>query len=126
MILVDTSVWVDHLHAAEPRLVRLLERDEVGSHDLVVQELALGSVARREEVLTQLASLRPFPVLSHQELLSFVGARRLWGRGLSAVDAHLLGSVALVPGARLWTRDRRLRSAAGDAGLELPGEGSVR
>lgn len=64
-----------------------------------------------------LESLFQFPVLMHDELLTVVTGHRLWGRGLSALDAHLLGSAALVPGARVWTRDRRLRSACHDASI---------
>lgn len=118
MILVDTSVWIDHLHAAEPALVRLLASDEVGQHPTVVEELALGALGRRDEVLELLTSLWPFPRLSHRELLALVRAKRLWGRGLSAADAHLLGSVALVPGATMWTRDGRLRDACGTVGVD--------
>jgi predicted nucleic acid-binding protein len=119
MILVDTSIWIDHLHRAEPRLVSLLEQDEVGTHALVVEELALGSIGRRREVLALLGSLRSFPVLRHEELLALVEGRTLWGRGLSVADANLLGSVALVPGARLWTRDRRLGAACRELDLAL-------
>lgn len=117
MILVDTSVWIDHLHATEPHLVQQLETDAVGCHPAVIEELALGSVAQREDVLRLLGSLRLFPVLRHEEVLALVESRRLWGRGLSAVDAHLLGSVALRGGAMLWTRDKRLRSACQEAGV---------
>ncbi|OMH24979.1 VapC toxin family PIN domain ribonuclease [Tersicoccus phoenicis] len=112
MILVDTSIWIDHFHASEAHLVRLLDRDDVGSHPLVVEELALGSLLRRQETLTLVESLTTFPSLSHVELLQFVDGRDLWGRGLSPVDAHLLGAVRLVGGAQLWTRDKRLRAAA--------------
>lgn len=117
MILVDTSVWIDHLHAAEDRLVALLGEDEVGSHPLVLEELALGSIKGRDVVLASLGGLRSFPTISHDELLALVAGHRLWGHGLSAVDAHLLGSVALVAGGVLWTRDRRLRSAAASVGI---------
>lgn len=96
MILVDTSVWIDHLHKTERQLVEQLEVDEVGGHPAVIEELALGSIAQGEGVLSLLGSLRQFPALRHDEILALVGNRRLWGRGLSAVDAHLLGSVALV------------------------------
>lgn len=119
MILVDTSVWIDHLHEPVPRLVTLLERDEVGCHPLVIEELALGSLKRREIVLGLLASLRRFPLLSHHEVLELVEARRLWGRGLSAADAHLLGSAALSAGAGLWTRDKRLRAACQAAAVPV-------
>jgi hypothetical protein len=119
MILVDTSVWIDHLHGNEPLLVELLGRDEVGCHPLVIEELALGSIKRRDDVLRLLSNLAAFPVLTHAELRHFVDVRRLWGRGLSAVDAHLLGSAALVGGATLWTRDKRLLAACGAVGLSV-------
>jgi predicted nucleic acid-binding protein len=117
MILVDTSIWIDHLHSPERRLVELLGDDEAGCHPAVIEELALGSIARRDHVLGLLGSLRRFPVLTHPEVMTFVGGRALWGRGLSAVDAHLLGSVALVRGATLWTRDKRLLAACRDLGV---------
>jgi predicted nucleic acid-binding protein len=117
VILVDTSVWIDHLHAADGELVALLGDDEVGSHPLVLDELALGSIKDRDVVLSSLGSLRSFPTITHDELLALVDGHQLWGRGLSAVDAHLLGSVALVAGGVLWTRDKRLLAAAADIGI---------
>ena len=122
MILVDTSVWIGHLHESVPRLVTLLERDEVACHPLVVEELALGSLKRREAVLGLLASLHRFPVLSHDEVLALVGARRLWCRGLSAADAHLLGSASLAAGGQVWTRDKRLLSACRDVAVPTVAE----
>ena len=116
MILVDTSIWIDHFHASEPSLVAFLHDDQVGSHPAVIEELALGSIKQRDRVLTLLESLQRFPVLSHQEVMALVGNRQLWGRGLSAADVHLLGSVALLGGARLWTRDKRLLAACRDGG----------
>lgn len=68
-------------------------------------------------MIDALDRLTPFPVLDHGDLLTLVDAHRLWGRGLSATDAHLLGSVLLRPGGRLWTRDKRLVAAAGDVGV---------
>jgi predicted nucleic acid-binding protein len=117
VILVDTSVWIDHLHAAEPGLVDLLDRDEVGANPAVIEELALGSIKERGAVVSLLGALYRFPSLSHDEILEFVDSRQLWGRGLSATDVHLLGSVLLVPGSELWTRDKRLRAAAADVGV---------
>lgn len=119
MILVDTSVWIDHLHAAEPALIALLEDDAAACHPLVIQELALGSLRERETVLRLLSSLRALPVLSHGELLALVDGRRLWGRGLSSVDAHLVGSILLTEGAQLWTRDKRLRAACQEARIAV-------
>lgn len=117
MVLVDTSVWIDHLHVGVPALADLLERDEVGCHPLVIEELALGSIRRRDEMLDLLSNLAAFPMLTHREVRHLVDRQRLWGRGLSAVDAHLLGSVRLVGGARLWTRDKRLLAASKAVGV---------
>ncbi|UXA16913.1 type II toxin-antitoxin system VapC family toxin [Mycobacterium sp. SMC-4] len=119
MILVDTAVWIDHLHAGESRLVEHLELDGVGCHPLVVEELALGSIARRNIVLDLLANLWQFPTAQHEEVLYLVERRQLWGRGLSAVDAHLMAAVAMVEGARLWTRDKRLKAASREVGVAL-------
>lgn len=116
MILVDTSIWIDHFHAAEPSLVALLRDDQAGCHRAVIEELALGSIKQRTRVLALLESLQGFPVLTYEEVMALVDARQLWGRGLSAVDVHLLGSVMLVGGARLWTRDKRLLAACRDSG----------
>ena len=116
MILVDTSIWIDHFHASEPSLVALLNDNQVGCHRAVIEELALGSIKQRDHVLALLGSLQEFPVLTHQEVMALVDLRQLWGRGLSAVDVHLLGSVMLVGGARLWTRDKRLLAACRDGG----------
>jgi predicted nucleic acid-binding protein len=117
VILVDTSVWIDHLHESEPELVGLLARDEVGSHPMVIEELALGSLKGRSSVISWLSALHRFPSVSHEEILDFVETRRLWGRGLSAADVHLLGSVLLAPSSRLWSRDKRLLAAAADVGV---------
>ena len=117
MILIDTSVWIDHLHAAEPGLISLLENDLVGCHPMVIEELALGSLRRRGTLIRELTGLHRFPTLSHHELLALVAAHRLWGRGLSAVDAHLFGSALLVEGATVWTRDKRLAAACDEADI---------
>ncbi len=112
MILVDTSVWIDHLHATDPTLVDALARDDVACHPLVIQEMALGSIKNRDVVLASLGRLTQSPTLNHDELLTLVSAHALWGKGLSPVDAHLLGSVLLSQGTRLWTRDKSLKASA--------------
>lgn len=117
MILVDTSVWIDHLRRTEPALIDVLARDEVACHPLVIQELALGRIKGREAVLASLSMLRRTPTLSHEELMTLVSAHSLWGKGLSPVDAHLLGSVLLSSGVRLWTRDKTLKASAALLGV---------
>jgi hypothetical protein len=116
VILVDTSIWIDHFHAPEPSLVTFLHDNLVGCHRAVIEELALGSIKQRDRVLSLLENLQQFPVLTHEEVLALVDQRQLWGRGLGAADVHLLGSVMLVSGARLWTRDKRLLAACRDSG----------
>ncbi|MBS1906798.1 MAG: type II toxin-antitoxin system VapC family toxin [Actinobacteria bacterium] len=117
MILVDTSIWIDHLHRADRTLTTLLEQDECAAHEYVIEELALGSMAQRTEVLSLLGNLHRLPRLTHGELLTLVGRHALQSRGLSVVDVHLLGSVLISPGAALWTRDKRLLSACHDVGV---------
>jgi len=119
LILVDTSVWIDHLHKAEPSLDAVLARDEVVCHTLVIQELSLGSIKDRRLLLNSLVLLRGCPLLTQAEILGLVDARQLWGRGLSAIDCHLLGSLLLLPGTLLWTRDKRLRKVSGELGVPL-------
>jgi hypothetical protein len=116
VILVDTSIWIDHFHAPEPSLLGFLRDKLVGCHRAVIEELALGSIKQRDRVLVLLENLQGFPVLTPEELMVLVDGRQLWGRGLSAADVHLLGSVMLVSGARLWTRDKRLLAACQDGG----------
>ncbi|HET7475340.1 MAG TPA: type II toxin-antitoxin system VapC family toxin [Dermatophilaceae bacterium] len=117
MILVDTSVWVDHLRRGVPALSAQLERNAIGVHPLVVGELALGSLRERQTVLDLLRALLVVVQAEHEEVLHLVEQSRLHGRGLSIVDAHLLASARLTNGCRLWTRDKPLRAAAVDLGL---------
>ncbi len=122
MILVDTSVWIDHLRKSDAALVRLLEDGAVATHPFVVGEIALGSVKRREAVLEGLAGLPSVAVATDDETLAFIESASLAGSGVGYLDAHLLAAVRLTPEARLWTRDKGLRSAADALGLSA-GEG---
>lgn len=116
MILVDTSVWVDHLRAGDDGLVALLEEARVLVHPFVIGEIACGTLADRAQTLDLLTNMPTAPCAEHHEVLVFIEQHRLYGRGVGYVDAHLLASVALVPGAVLWTRDRRLHSTAAALG----------
>lgn len=116
-ILVDTNVWIDHLRTTEPVLVDLLERDQVCVHQNVITELALGNLKDRLIFLGALERLLIVRNVDDQGVRHFVEERRLWGRGLSAVDAALLASVVVTPGVSLWTRDKRLRQAARDVSV---------
>ena len=121
MILVDTSIWIDHLHRVEPALVDLLDHAQVLRHPMVVGELALGNLKDRESVLGYLADLPSVGVAGHDEVMQLVERRTLHGRGLSLVDAHLLASVLISAPARLWTRDTSLLRAATEVGVDFVG-----
>lgn len=112
MILVDTSVWVDHLRRGDPRLVDLLDRSIVFMHPFVVGEIACGSLNDRVSVLELLQDLPVAVVAQGDEVLRFIERHDLHGKGIGYIDVHLLASVALTEGARLWTRDKKLRLVA--------------
>jgi hypothetical protein len=112
MILVDTSVWVDHLRGGLPALAAALEQGIVLTHPFVAGELACGNLKNRREVLRLLAELPGAPVATDAEALNFIESRALMGRGIGYIDVHLLASVVLEGSARLWTRDSRLATVA--------------
>jgi predicted nucleic acid-binding protein len=99
----------------------LLSDNQILGHQAVVGEIALCTLANRREVVNLLRNLPQATAASHEEVMLFIDARRLFGLGIGYVDAHLLAATALSPGATLWTRDKRLRAAAqslgADAGL---------
>jgi predicted nucleic acid-binding protein len=117
VILVDTSVWIDHFRSGSATLSSLLDSGEVLSHPFVIGELALGSLRRREFILDALQTLPRAETASDDEVLQFVEHHSLAGKGIGYVDAHLLAAVQLTLGALLWTRDRRLLAVADRLGL---------
>lgn len=125
MILVDTSVWVDHFGSGDRLLVRLLADRMVLGHPFVRGELALGNLRQRRTILGDLSDLPQAPVADDEEVIAFINRRALFGRGIGFVDAHLLASVQLVGGASLWTRDKRLRAVAEQLGLASAGHSDV-
>ncbi len=120
MILVDTSVWVDHLRRGDPGLVDLLERSAVVMHPFVVSEIACGSLRDRKSLLELLQDLPAAVVATDGEVMQFIEGHALHGKRIGYVDVHLLASVALTGGARLWTRDQKLRQAAAALGCTHP------
>ena len=112
MILVDTSVWVDHLRRGDAQLAELLERGAVLMHPFVLGEIACGSLADRAAILELLIDLPMAGVADAHEVLGYIERHGLHGQGIGYVDVHLLASTALTDGAKLWTRDKRLRAVA--------------
>ena len=117
MILVDTSVWADHLRKGVPALAGALEQGNVLMHPFVRGELACGNLKNRGEVLRLLEELPGAPIATDGETLDFIERRAVMGRGLGYIDVHLLASVALAGTARLWTRDKCLAVVAVDLKL---------
>jgi predicted nucleic acid-binding protein len=117
VILVDTSVWVEHLRAGNARLASELDAGRVLTHPFVIGELACGTLHNRRDVLALLNRLPSAPMAAHAEALEFLERRALMGRGIGFIDVHLLASVALTVAAKLWTRDRRLAEIADELSL---------
>jgi len=122
VILVDTSVWIDHLRSGEPGLEAALEGGRVLMHPFVLGELACGNLNNRGELLELLRDLPAAPTATDPEVLGLIERRALMGRGIGYIDVHLLASAALADVGRLWTRDRRLAAAAAELELAFEGE----
>ena len=125
MILVDTSIWVDHLRAGNAALAALLDAGRVLTHPFVIGELALGVLRQRKAVLTALLDLPSSIVATDAEVLGFSDRHALFGRRVGHVDVHLLASARLTGGAEPWTSDRRLRDVADALGVAMAGRGKV-
>jgi predicted nucleic acid-binding protein len=112
VILIDTSVWVDHLRTGDARLSGLLDGGGVLGHPFVTGELALGNLRQRGLVLSALRELPQAAIATDEEVLHYIDRRALFGLGVGYVDAHLLAAVRLTAGAKLWTWDRCLQAVA--------------
>ncbi len=111
MILVDTSVWVDHLYRGTTGMASLLDEGKVLMHPFVIGELACGDIRNRTEILHLLTALPSAPVANDREALAMIEHHKLMGRGLGYIDVLLLASVVLC-GNRIWSGDKPLAGAA--------------
>lgn len=117
MILVDTSVWIDHLRSGNAALSNVLEQARVLAHPFVIGELACGNLKNRHDILGLLSELPSAPLATDREVLTFIERHHLMGRGIGYTDVHLLASSALADGTTLWSKDKRLVRAAKDLNL---------
>ncbi|MCA1652743.1 MAG: type II toxin-antitoxin system VapC family toxin [Sphingomicrobium sp.] len=117
MIVIDSSIWIDHLHIPEPELVALLMRDHALMHPHVLGEIALGSIRNREFVLARFELLTVPNVAEEGYVLYLIDEHGLAATGIGYTDAHLLASALLMPGGQLWTRDKRLHAQAERLGV---------
>ena len=112
MVLIDTSVWIDHLRSREPELASLEDGRQIVIHPMVIGELACGNLPNRYDVLEHLEGLPQVTVASDDEVLFFIEHHRFMGTGITYIDAHLLTASVLHGTTQLWTRDRRMMAAA--------------
>jgi predicted nucleic acid-binding protein len=117
-VLVDTSVWIDHLRRGDTQLSSLLQEARVLMHPAVLGELACGSIPNRQRLLTLWLALPRIATVSFEEAFALVENRMLWGCGLGWTDIHLLAS-ALVSRTALWTRDQVLLHVAQELSISL-------
>jgi predicted nucleic acid-binding protein len=117
VIIVDSSVWVDHFRQSDQHLVVLLDSAQVLMHRFILGELSLGSMQRRDMILRLLADLPQAVVASDDEVMGLITREALFGLGIGYVDCHLLASARLTPNTKLWTRDKRLHAAASQFGV---------
>lgn len=117
MILVDTSVWIDHLRSGDEQLRKHLNKGTVAIHPFIIAELALGSLQERGKTLALLDLLPKVRVAQLNEVRLAIEARSLHSRGMGFVDAHLIASIYINPSTLLWTRDKQLRKVAEDLGI---------
>ncbi len=122
MILVDTSIWIDHLRNGQSSLARLLDDGLVLGHPWVVGELSLGCLAQRHEVIGLLGGLPQATVATDEEVMTLINRHQLYGLGIGYVDVQLLAATQLTPDAALWTADRRLVAAASRVGCAIDPE----
>jgi predicted nucleic acid-binding protein len=112
VILVDSSIWIDHLNVPDTELSDLLGRARALIHPFVIGEIALGSLRDRERLIGELTAIKQALVAEHDDVMTLIERHALGGTGIGYVDAHLLASVLLSPGLTLWTRDKRLAAVA--------------
>jgi predicted nucleic acid-binding protein len=117
VILVDTSVWIDHLRNKNARLAALLEAGEVVIHPYVIGEIACGNLKNRKEIIALLHALPGTRKADDDEVLFFIERHQLNGRGIGLIDVHLLAS-CFMDDCRLWTADKRLCSIAEELNVE--------
>ncbi len=111
MILVDTSVWIEHLRSGTVGLETVLDEGNIACHPFIISELACGNLKNRTEILTLLKNLPVAAVANDDEALKFIECHQLMGKGLGFIEIHLLMS-ALLTGIPLWTFDKRLHEFA--------------
>jgi predicted nucleic acid-binding protein len=116
MILVDTSVWIDHFRKGNAHFKQLLIEGYIACHPFIIGELACGNLKKRGEIILLLDALPTVNTISNDEALYFIEEKHLMGLGIGIVDVHLLAS-AIITNTPLWTNDRQLKEVARGLGI---------
>jgi predicted nucleic acid-binding protein len=119
VIVVDTSIWIDHFRYGDKELKKIIEDDRLLCHPFVIGELALGSLRERDAVIAFLTSQREAVVATHAEVMTVIERHSIFSMGIGYTDAHLLTSTLLDRRSSLWTRDKRLAAAALKVGASV-------
>ncbi|MGV1941067.1 type II toxin-antitoxin system VapC family toxin [Agrobacterium sp. 22-211-1] len=119
MILVDTSIWIDHFRYGDAELCKIINDDRLLCHPFIVGELALGNLRERDAVIAFLTAQREALIASHAEVMTIIDRNSIFSMGIGYTDAHLLTSTLLDRRSSLWTRDKRLAAAAQKVGATL-------
>ena len=117
MIVVDSSIWVDHFRSHNEVLSELLVGQDIVQHPFITGELAMGSLRQWQDTVDELRALPQLPVVSDERLYTFVFANHLFGSGLGFVDVHLLAAACGAGDTKIWTRDARMAASAGSMGI---------
>jgi predicted nucleic acid-binding protein len=111
MILVDTSVWVEHFRSGNIGLDTLLQEGQVVCHPFIAGELTCGNIKNRSRILSLLSTLPIAHTAEHEEVMHIIEKYQLMGKGLGYVDVHLLAS-AMLTNIPLWTLDKKLNNVS--------------
>jgi predicted nucleic acid-binding protein len=117
VVLVDTSVWIDHLDAGDNQISHLLQSDALLMHPAIIGEIALGNLKNRRGILSSLHRLMSVVIAKDAEVLALIESKTLAGSGIGYTDAHLVAATLLTPQCTLWTRDKRLDAVARRMGI---------
>ena len=116
-VIADSMIWIDHLSRSDDTLAWLIRRRRIRIHPMIIGEIALGSIARRDIIIRELQELPAVGVALHDEVMAMIEWLELWSRGIGFVDVHLLASTRQLAGCALWTRDKRLHAQAERLGV---------
>lgn len=111
MVLVDTSIWIDHLCNNNDQLFELLNDGKVFCHPFIIGELACGNIKNRNEIIAALQALPQSSIIEHDEIMIFIERNQIMGKGLGYIDIAILAS-SLVTTIPLWTFDQKLNTIA--------------